>query len=234
MEVSGLNRNRILRLLCMFSLLAVMMGIAVSCKQQAAKAGATERPMQQNSERPLLVNPWNSLPETHSVELVSLGNGHAIAKEAYPHLMDLLDAAEEEGLSPIICSSYRSYETQQELFSNKVAQYLALGYSQADAEREAGKWVARPGTSEHQTGLAVDLVALDYQLLDENQETTAEQIWLMANAHHYGFILRYPQDKSVITGIYYEPWHYRYVGTALAKELHEKGLCLEEYLQKNQ
>ncbi|MBP3292640.1 MAG: M15 family metallopeptidase, partial [Clostridia bacterium] len=108
--------------------------------------------------------------------------------------------------------------------------YLDKGYSQEEAEAEAGKWVAIPGTSEHQTGLAVDIVALSYQLLDRGQEDTAEQKWLMENSYKYGYILRYPTDKSDITGIYYEPWHYRYVGKDVAKELYESGLCLEEYL----
>ena len=92
--------------------------------------------------------------------------------------------------------------------------------------------MAVPGTSEHQLGLAVDIIASSYQVLDEAQENTAEQQWLMANAHHYGFILRYPSEKSAITGIGYEPWHYRYVGKAAAKEIFEQGLCLEEYLQQ--
>ena len=96
---------------------------------------------------------------------------------------------------------------------------------------EAGKWVAVPGTSEHQTGLALDIISSSYQVLDRDQENTAEQRWLMENSYKYGFILRYPSDKSEITGINYEPWHYRYVGKEAAKEIYEKGLCLEEYLE---
>lgn len=179
----------------------------------------------------LLVNPWNRLPDDFSVELVELKNGHAIDKRAYPDLQDMMDAAYAEGLSPIICSSYRTNEKQQTLFSNKVNKYLAKGYSQKEAEDEAGKWVAVPGTSEHQSGLAVDIVAASYQMLDEEQENTAEQKWLMENSWKYGFILRYPNDKSEITGIYYEPWHYRYVGKEAAREIYERGICLEEYLE---
>ena len=99
-------------------------------------------------------------------------------------------------------------------------------------EAEAARWVARPGTSEHQTGLALDIVAASYQVLDEKQEDTAEQQWLMENSWKYGFILRYPSEKSGITGIGYEPWHYRYVGRAAAAEIHCAGVCLEEYLGK--
>lgn len=92
----------------------------------------------------------------------------------------------------------------------------------------------RPGTSEHHTGLALDIVSQNYQLLDEEQENTPEQQWLMHNSYKYGFILRYPNDKSKITGIHYEPWHYRYVGKEIAKEIYEQGICLEEYLENLQ
>jgi len=92
--------------------------------------------------------------------------------------------------------------------------------------------VALPGTSEHQTGLAVDIVDAGYQSLDEKQERTAVQQWLMKNSWRYGFILRYPNHKSDITGIYYEPWHYRYVGKEAAKEIYEKDICLEEYIKE--
>lgn len=179
----------------------------------------------------LLVNPWHALPEDFSVELKQLDNGHAVDERAYPDLQAMLDDARAEGLSPILCSSYRTEEKQQALFANKISRLLAQGYSQQAAEEEAGRWVAVPGTSEHQTGLAVDIIALDYQQLDEQQENTAEQKWLMENSYKYGFILRYSREKSEITGIGYEPWHYRYVGKEAAKEIFEQGVCLEEYLE---
>ena len=91
--------------------------------------------------------------------------------------------------------------------------------------------MARPGTSEHQAGLAVDIVDRSYQVLDHRQETTAVQQWLMAHCAEYGFILRYPSDKSELTGVGYEPWHYRYVGTEAAQAIMERGICLEEYLE---
>ena len=142
----------------------------------------------------------------------------------------MMDACRAAGLSPVICSAYRSYEKQEELYQNKVDRLLAQGYAQTDAEEEAGKVVARPGTSEHQLGLAVDIVDLDNQNLDETQEDTAVQQWLMAHSWEYGFILRYPGGKSEITGIIYEPWHYRYVGRDAAAEIYAQGVCLEEYL----
>ena len=97
---------------------------------------------------------------------------------------------------------------------------------------EAATVVAKPGTSEHQIGLALDIVSYDYQELDDEQMNTPEQKWLMEHCWEYGFILRYPQDKAAITGIIYEQWHYRYVGKEAAKEIYEQDLTLEEYLQQ--
>ena len=179
----------------------------------------------------LLVNPWKKLPSDFTVELTALENGHFIDKRVYSSLQTMLDAARAEGLSPIVCSSYRTQERQQALFDSQVGEYIAGGYTREAAEKKAGKWIAVPGTSEHQTGLAVDIVALSYQHLDEKQADTAEQQWLMKNSYKFGFILRYSSDKSDITGSGYEPWHYRYVGKEAAKEIYEKQISLEEYLQ---
>ncbi len=195
--------------------------------------GDSEGTQREDSEWNLiLVNPWNPISAYYTVELVELQNGQAIDERAYPELQDMMDAMRAEGLSPLICSSYRSAAKQQSLYKNRVYRFLQEGYSQAESESEAKKWVAFPGTSEHQTGLAVDIVSMDYQMLDENQENTREQQWLMENSYKYGWILRYPNEKSAITGIYYEPWHYRYVGKKAAEEIYRRGLCLEEYLEE--
>lgn len=178
----------------------------------------------------ILVNPRHKLPHDFSVDLIELKNGHAVDRRAYPALQAMMDDARSQGLSPLICSSYRTREKQQELYTRQVSAYMERGYERKEALKEAGKWVARPGHSEHQTGLALDIVSQAYQLLDKNQENTPEQRWLMKNAYRYGFILRYPEDKTQLTGIGYEPWHYRYVGKKAAKEIYKKGLCLEEYL----
>lgn len=180
----------------------------------------------------LLVNKWNPIDRDYSLDLVELRNGHSVDIRAYPDLQDMMDDARAEGLQPIICSSYRTNQRQRDLFKNQVDKYLALGLTEEEAEEQAAKWVAVPGTSEHQTGLAVDIVALDYQILDEGQEDTPEQKWLMENSYKYGYILRYPTEKSDLTGIHYEPWHYRYVGKEVAKEIYDLGICLEEYLMK--
>lgn len=144
--------------------------------------------------------------------------------------MQMLADCESDGQRPVICSAYRSHSYQVGLFDNKVSRLRAQGLSDEDARDEAMTVVALPGTSEHQTGLALDIVDAGYQELDEAQEDTAVQKWLMANSWRYGFILRYPTGKSRVTGIIYEPWHYRYVGREAAREMYDSGMCLEEYL----
>ena len=143
----------------------------------------------------------------------------------------MLKDARKEGLSLTLCSAYRSYKKQTTLFNNKVQKYMNQGLSKVEAEKKAKLSVAYPGTSEHHTGLAADIMASYYPTLDEKQAETPEAKWLMANCHKYGFILRYPNDKTHITGIIFEPWHYRYVGVEAATEIMEKGLTLEEYLE---
>lgn len=179
---------------------------------------------------PLLVNLWNPLPEQYTVKLEKLDNGLQIAAEARPALEKMLSDCEAAGMDVTVCSAYRTESTQNRLYQNKIARLRAAGYSREEALAEAGRWVAPPGTSEHQTGLAVDIMATDYPVLDEKQAQTEEQQWLMEHCWEYGFILRYPTDKSSVTGIGYEPWHYRYVGQETAASIYERGLCLEEYI----
>ena len=183
-----------------------------------------------NDELLTLVNYKNKVPDDWQVELVSLNDQQSIDQRAYQALQEMLGDAKKEGLNIIVCSSYRTYDKQKQLFVNKVGEYLKKGYSYNEAQDKASMWVAKPNTSEHQLGLAVDLVSRDNQRLDKSQEKTEEQRWLMENCQRYGFILRYPSDKSNLTGVNYEPWHYRYVGKEHAKKITRQGICLEEYL----
>ena len=178
----------------------------------------------------LLVNPWNEIPEDYEVTLKALSDGHKVDERAYDDLIAMLEDCRDAGLRPKICSSYRTQAKQTYLYNNKITRLRNAGYSKAAAQNEAGRWVARPGTSEHQLGLALDIVSSSYQALTKKQEKTAEQKWLMEHCWEYGFILRYPNEKSEITGIGYEPWHYRYVGRDVALDIRDSGLCLEEYL----
>lgn len=179
----------------------------------------------------VLVNTSHALPEGFQVETRELPNGLSIDKRAYDDLMDMIDDGQRQGLSLVVCSAYRSYDKQQELFDNKVARIQQEeGKSREQAYEEAQHTVALPGTSEHNLGLAADIVALSYQKLDEGYLNTPECKWLEENAYKYGFIMRYPEDKKEITKIIFEPWHYRYVGVEAAAGIKEKGQCLEEYL----
>ena len=178
----------------------------------------------------VLVNRDHKIPEGYSVELEEVETTHKIDKRVAESLKQMLSDAREEGLSPIICSSYRTREKQTQLYNNKVKEYKRFGYSSDEAENLASYWVAIPGTGEHETGLAVDIVSKKYQILDEKQEETDEQKWLMENSYKYGFTLRYPTDKKEITMINYEPWHYRYVGIDNATYMKEHEMCLEEYI----
>ncbi len=177
-----------------------------------------------------LVNPWNTVPAGWESQLVSIGNGHRVDKRCQDDLHAMLEACRAAGYKPVVRSSYRSHATQQQLYANKVNQWKGYGYNDAEACKKAATIVAPAGTSEHQLGLALDIVDNGYRTLDERQADTATQQWLMAHSWEYGFILRYPVDKSAVTGIIYEPWHYRYVGRDNAKAIFESGLCLEEWL----
>ena len=181
-----------------------------------------------------LVNPWNTIPEDWQVELVSIGNGHRVDKTCYADLTAMLEACRAAGYAPVVRSSYRSQKTQEQLHENKVRQWKGYGYNTEDARKKAATIVAPPGTSEHQMGWAVDIVDASYQVLNEKQAAMPAQMWLMEHSWEYGFILRYPTNKSHVTGIIYEPWHYRYVGKDHAKAIYESGLCLEEWLEQRE
>lgn len=178
----------------------------------------------------LLVNKNHKVPEGYSMELEEVETVHKVDKRITVALNQMLNDARKQGLSPIICSSYRTNAKQKQLYNNKTKEYKRLGYNNAEAEELASYWVAIPGTGEHETGLAVDIVSKNYQILDEKQEETDVQKWLMENSYKYGFTLRYPTDKKEITMINYEPWHYRYVGIDNATYMKEHEMCLEEFI----
>ncbi len=130
-------------------------------------------------------------------------------------LNEMIEAAKQEGISLWIASAFRSYSRQMSVYNNYVVR---------DGVAVADRYSARPGHSEHQTGLAFDLNSLEQWF-----GQTDEGLWLAANCWKYGFIIRYPQDKEEITGYMYEPWHVRYIGKEMAQKVEESGLCLEEY-----
>ena len=180
--------------------------------------------------RIVLVNPWNFMPSDYVCNFVEAERGRKVDASCVDSLLEMLQACRDAGYNVKLLDGARTRDDQIYLFNRKVNYYLDRGYEKADAIAKAGTSVATPGTSEHELGLAVDLVDGSNYSLDESQESTPAQKWLMENCWDYGWILRYPNDKTEFTGIIYEPWHYRYVGKELAKELQNSGLCLEEYL----
>lgn len=184
----------------------------------------------------LLVNPWNGVPEDYNLDLVEIPRELSmrqmqISAECLDALVAMLEACNAEGHRARVTSAYRTQAYQAGLFNNKVARLEAQGYDHEEALVEAAKAVAVPGTSEHQLGLAVDIVDERNGTLMPKEGIYKVHQWLMEHCWEYGFILRYPEGKTSVTGIIYEPWHYRYVGVELAQELHELDLTLEEYLQ---
>ncbi len=177
-----------------------------------------------------LVNGWNPLPADYDYEehLIDFGQGRMFDTRAAEALQNMLTAGKEYGLRPV--SLFRAYDLQVKLFNNEVAEWKQAGYSQEEAEQKASTEVARPGTSEHHMGLVADILSDGVYSLEESFENTEAFKWLKEHCAEYGFILRYPKEKEDITGVIYEPWHYRYVGVEAATEIMSRGICLEEYL----
>ena len=175
----------------------------------------------------ILVNKNNPIPDSYEVELTTLFNGVQVDSRIYPELQKMFDDMRSEGIYPVVGEGYRSHEDQKQMMQDKIDAYIAEGYSRSVAKHQAKKYVAKPGYSEHELGIALDINAT------EESGTTHDEVyqWLYNNAYKYGFILRYPEGKEDITGIDYEPWHYRYVGKKAAAKMYESGLTLEEYVE---
>ncbi|MDO4750385.1 MAG: M15 family metallopeptidase [Eubacteriales bacterium] len=178
----------------------------------------------------LLVNAEHLLPSDFAPELVSVEDGQFFDARAVDALKAFVAAARAEGLTVYVRSSYRDYATQDYLYRNKVTQLQSwYGYDVETARVKACSIVAYPGSSEHQLGLACDIVDGWYEYMNESLADTALLKWMAEHCAEYGFILRYPEDKIDITGVMYEPWHFRYVGDEAAAYIMENGLCLEEF-----
>ncbi|MCI6868812.1 MAG: M15 family metallopeptidase [Lachnospiraceae bacterium] len=174
----------------------------------------------------ILVNRDYYIPKDYEVELTELSNGEKVDSRIYPDLQEMFDDARAEGFQLFVADGYRTEETQQRILDEKIEAYKYEGYSDSEAEKKAKEWVAIPGTSEHQLGIAVDINA-------DTTRSSSDEVynWLAQNSYKYGFIKRYPSDKTEITGVINEPWHYRYVGRRAAQEIYSQGICLEEYIQ---
>ena len=173
----------------------------------------------------ILVNRDHPIPDNYQVQLTELSNGKEVDSRIYPELQQMFNDARAAGLSLFVREGYRTKEDQQQILDERIQEYENQGDSREEAQKAAEEYVALPGTSEHELGLSVDINA-------DTQKCSSDAVyqWLNENAWKYGFIKRYPSDKTDITGISNEPWHYRYVGKEAAKAMKEQNLCLEEYL----
>ena len=174
----------------------------------------------------ILVNRENYIPADYEVQLTELSNGKKVDSRIYPELQEMFNAARAQGCGLFVREGYRTQEEQQQLMDEKIEAYENEGKSKPEAKKLAEQWVAIPGTSEHQLGIAVDINA-------DTTKSSRDDVynWLEENAHTYGFIKRYPSNKTDITGVINEPWHYRYVGKEAASAIYSQGICLEEYIE---
>lgn len=187
-----------------------------------------------NFKNLLLVNGSHPLSEDYDYtkDLTTIpeeyhnGQLDQINKDIWPYLKAMIDDARKEGVNLSVWSPYRSYSIQQMLFNRQKQKQIEAGVPESEADAKAASIVARPGTSEHHTGLAADI-----NMADDAFENTPMYAWLTEHCQDYGFIMRYPKDKIDVTGVIYESWHYRFVGINVAKDIKNKGITLEEYLE---
>lgn len=174
----------------------------------------------------LLVNSSNAIPDGYApTELTELSNGQSVDKRIYPSLQSMFDDARAQGVYPVVSSGYRTAKQQQSELDDKIQEYIDDGKSEDEARTLAAMYVAQVGYSEHEAGLAIDIVA-------KANKSDDDTVWAWMKEHcaEYGFILRYPEGKEGVTGMSYEPWHFRYVGVEAAQKIMGAGITLEEYL----
>ncbi len=191
----------------------------------------TENEFKKDDWNLLLVNKQHTIPEEYTFTLGTIKGSMQCDERIISPLTEMFSQAKKDGVNLIVCSPYRDIHRQEFLFNRKINHYLNQGYSFMDAYKTASITVTVPGASEHQVGLAVDIICDNYSALDEGFGNTEAGKWLKENSKNYGFILRYPQGKENITGIQYEPWHFRYVGKEAATIIMEQDITLEEFIE---
>lgn len=208
-----------------------------STKEKREKAGQGEQEArkiyEKNKQLLILVNNKKALPEGYDVSLRTICNGRLQASDRmYDELVDMLEDASAKGHRYWIASAWRSREKQQKLVDQDVRAGMEKGMSYEQALKETYKETMPAGHSEHETGLALDILCSGNMAMDRSQEAEPGNIWLRENSWRYGFILRYPEKKKSLTGINYEPWHFRYVGKKAAVYMHSQDLTLEEFWEE--
>lgn len=185
-----------------------------------------------NDSLMILVNRNNTLSSDYvpeelvlsEIDFINYIETRYLAKSTAESAKAMFEDAKKDGIRLLGASGYRSYEVQENLYNSRVVN---------EGQEEADRYTAKPGQSEHQTGLALDILSEDYQEMDDNFDSTEAYAWLKKNCYKYGFILRYPQGKEDITGFLYEPWHYRYIGNSeVAKDIMDRNLTFEQYIEE--
>lgn len=184
--------------------------------------------LDKNDWRLILINKQHPVPEDYEFILGTIQGNMKCDERIIDNLFEMLLSAKDEGVSLFICSPYRDYNRQTVLFDRKIKAYVTKGLTYAEAYSVASMQVTAPGASEHQIGLALDIVCNYHARLDYAFGETDAGIWLADNSYKYGFILRYPYGAGDITGIIYEPWHFRYVGIEAATYIKQNNITLEE------
>lgn len=188
---------------------------------------------ERNEDVLVLVNGERALDSSYKASLRKICNGRLrAAKVMYRPLVRMLKDAGKEGYHFWIASAWRSREKQQKLVDEDVRREMGRGVSYKEARRRTLLETMPPGHSEHETGLALDILCSENMNMDSSQARMPGNQWLKKNCHRYGFILRYPKNKEKITGIHYEPWHFRYVGEEASRYMKKHGLTLEEFWER--
>lgn len=191
----------------------------------------------------ILVNPDHMLEEVLDDNLVELENiplskdkGRYFDKRAAPDLYKMFEAAKAEGINLYSRSTFRTFKLQKTYYDSHVNKYKKQGMTEEEAQKKTEEYTARPGASEHHTGLAIDITTSEWEKAGRGLSITFEETdagkWLKENSYKYGFILRYTKEKETLTKVKYEPWHFRYVGVEHAEKIYKQGICLEEYLEQ--
>ena len=179
--------------------------------------------------RLVLINKQHPIPDDYTFTLATIAGSMQCDERILGDLLTMLQAAKDDRVSLIICSPYRDLSKQVMLFERKIKAYMNRGLTYMDAYKVASQAVTVPGASEHQIGLSLDIYSANYTVLDDGFGDTKAGIWLAEHSWEYGFILRYPREKEYITGIGYEPWHFRYVGKEAAAVMKSEQITLEEF-----
>ena len=242
-----LNKKKIIITIAIFLLVIILMvksvkkvkSIETSSNENTTHTNITnENTENQTQEQPkikkeitdwklTLANYENVLPEDFEVEVANIDETRQFDARAIEYLTQMMNDMRKDGVTNIwIQSAYRSVKRQKELYDNSVKKYLGEGKTQEEAEKLTDEYINKPGSSDHNLGLAID-----FNYVDNKFEDLKGFKWLQEHAEEYGFILRYPKDKEDITKISYESWHWRYVGEEHAKKMNELNMCLEEYIE---